>query len=214
MAQGRFGWESLVRVEIYVEGGGQGKNLKSKCREGFGEFFKKAGLANQMPRIKACGSRNNALDDFREAARRARDDRIPILLVDSEGTVQRNNRPWQYLRSRDGWERPDGVTDSQAQLMVQSMESWFLADVSALESYFGPGFRSAAIPQRNDIELVPKDDVFEQLESASRGSKKRTYSKGRHSFDILARIDPEKVVRRSHFAKRLIVTLKSYLIPA
>ena len=214
MAQGRIGWESLVRIEIYVEGGGQGKHLKAKCREGFGEFFKKAGLANHMPRIKACGSRTNALEDFREAVRRAKDDRIPILLVDSEGTVQRNNRPWQHLRSRDGWERPAGVSESQAQLMVQNMESWFLADVSALESFFGTGFRSAAIPQRNDIERIPKDDVEEQLESASRGSNKRAYNKGRHSFDILARIDPEKVIRRSRFAKRLIDTLKRHLIPA
>ena len=213
MASGRFGWESMVSVEIYVEGGGQSKSLKSNCREGFREFFKKAGLENHMPRIKACGSRNSALDDFFGALHQARDDMIPVLLVDSEGTVQRNNKPWEHLRSRDGWDRPDGVTDSQVQLMVQSMESWFLADVSTLESYFGPGFRSAAIPQRDDIERIPKEDVFEQLGSASRGSKKRAYSKGRHSFDILARIDPEKVIRRSHFAKRLIDTLKSYLIP-
>lgn len=204
----------MVSVEIYVEGGGQSKSLRSICREGFREFFKKAGLENHMPRIKACGSRNNALDDFREALRQARDDIIPILLVDSESTVQRNNRPWQHLRSRDGWERPDGVTDSQAQMMVQCMESWFLADVSALEAFFGQGFRSAAIPHRDEIERIPKDDVFEQLEFASRESRKRAYSKGRHSFDILAQIDPEKVIQRSKSAKRLIDTLKSHLVPS
>ena len=99
-------------------------------------------------------------------------------------------------------------------LMVQCMESWFLADVSTLITYFGPGFRSAAIPQRNDIERVPKDDVFKQLESASRRSKKRAYRKGSHSFEILGLIDPKKVIERSHFAKRLIDTLKNELLPS
>jgi len=91
------------------------------------------------------------------------------------------------------------------------MESWFLADASTLESYFGAGSRLS--PVRNDIEGIFKEDVLSRLGSASRGSRKGVYHKSRHSFDILARIDPEKVIRRSHFAKRLIDTLKSYLIP-
>ncbi len=98
--------------------------------------------------------------------------------------------------------------------MVQCMESWFLADVSTLESYFGPGFRPTAIPLRNDIERVPKSDVFKQLESASRGSKKDAYDKGSHSFEILGLVDPEKVIERSPFAKRLIDALKNELLPS
>ncbi len=98
--------------------------------------------------------------------------------------------------------------------MVQCMESWFLADVSTLKSYFGLGFKPTAIPHRNDIERVPKNEVFKQLESASKGSKKRAYRKGSHSFEILGLIDPEKVVERSPFAKRLIDTLKNELLPS
>ncbi len=98
-------------------------------------------------------------------------------------------------------------------LMVQCMESWFLADVSALEAFFGQGFRSAAIPRRDDIERIPKDDVLDQLKSASSGSNKRAYRKGSHSHLILALIDPEKVIQRSPFAKRLIDTLKTHVIP-
>ena len=201
-------------VTVYVEGGGQSKALKTKCRAGFRKFFEKAKLVGQMPSVVACGGKDSAIKDFRSALRRLKSGQVALLLVDSEGPVQAGITPWQHLKLHARWARPDGTQDDQAHLMVQCMETWFLADVSALESYFGPGFRSAAIPQRNDIERIPKDDVFEQLESASRGSSKRAYSKGRHSFDILAQIDPEKVVQRSPFAKRLIDTLKSHLIPS
>lgn len=92
------------------------------------------------------------------------------------------------------------------------MESWFLANAQTLESFFGPGFRLR--PVRNNIEDIPKQDVLRNLGSASRESRKGSYHKARHSFDILAWIDPEKVTRRSPFAKRLIDTMKSQLIPS
>ena len=57
--------------------------------------------------------------------------------------------------------------------MVQCMEAWFLADVSALENFFGAGFKAASLAKRDDIEEIPKLDVFVQLESASRDSKTR-----------------------------------------
>ena len=201
----------MVSVEIYVEGGGQGKHLKSRCREGFREFFRKAGLEGHMPRIKACGSRNDTLDDFRGALRLAGPAEKPLLLVDSEDPVKSNGTPWQHLCNRDGWERPNNAQDNQAHLMVQCMESWFLADVPALESFFGTGFKPPA--RRDDIEHIPKQDVLRNLEIASRNSQKRAYDKGRHSFDILAVTNPEKVTQCSPFAKRLVDTLKIHLIP-
>ena len=95
--------------------------------------------------------------------------------------------------------------------MVQCMESWFLADVSTLGAFFGDGFRNPS--ERNDIEDIPKQDVLRNLESASKDSQKGAYNKGRHSFDILGQIDPEKVIQHSRFAKRLVETLKGHLIP-
>ena len=86
-----------------------------------------------------------------------------------------------------------------------------MADAQALEIFFGAGFRLPAI--RNDIEDIPKQDVLRNLEAASQRSRKGAYHKGRHSFGILARIEPEKVIQRSRFAKRLVETLKGHLIP-
>lgn len=203
----------MVRVKVYVEGGSQGQ-LATKCRQGFSEFFKNAGLAGHMPSVVSCGSRNEALNRFCTALNEFKPGTIPILLVDSEDPVRNIDGPWDHLLSRAGWDRPESAKDDQAHLMVQCMETWFLADVSALEEFFGSGFRSSAIPQRNDIENISKSDVLGRLKAASSGSRKREYHKGNHSFDILARIDPESVIRRSPFAKRLIDTLKSHLIPS
>ncbi|MDR0720595.1 MAG: hypothetical protein LBF78_13230, partial [Treponema sp.] len=51
-------------VKIYVEGGGDTHTLRTACRRGFSGFLEKAGLKGYMPRIVACGSRNNAYADF------------------------------------------------------------------------------------------------------------------------------------------------------
>lgn len=53
-------------VKLYVEGGGDSKNLKIQCQEGFRTFLKNIGL-KENPRIVACGGRNNAYERFRTA---------------------------------------------------------------------------------------------------------------------------------------------------
>ena len=203
----------MVSVRVYVEGGSPGK-LESKCRKAFSQFFMNAGLSGHMPRVIACGSRNNALRKFRTALAQSGSEEIPLLLVDGEERVGPKSSAWQHLESRDGWRRPAGARVEHAHLMVQCMESWFLADVAALESFFGPGFRSTALPRRNDIENISKDDVFKHLKTASKGSKRRAYDKGNHSFEILAQIDPEKVTYCSAFAKRMIDILRGLLLPS
>lgn len=49
-----------MRAKVYVEGGGDRRVLHQALREGFREFFKKAGLKH-LPRVVACGSRRHAL---------------------------------------------------------------------------------------------------------------------------------------------------------
>ena len=88
------------------------------------------------------------------------------------------------------------------------MEAWFLADKDCLAAYFGQGFNRNALPDRPEIEDVAKGDVLEGLKRATRHCKKGGYSKGRHSFDILERIDPAQVVTTSPHASRLVETLR------
>ena len=168
-----------------------------------------------MPRISACGGRQQAYDDFCNALNRVVNDRFVVLLVDSEGPVTESSGPWAHLKRRDNWDKPTSATDDNAHLMVQCMESWFLADKDALLQYFGSGFNRNALPRRTNIEDIPKHDLHEGLKNATRQcARKGAYHKGRHSFAILAELNPELLTEVSPYAKRLIRTLASHQVVA
>ena len=192
----------MVSIKLYVEGGGDTKDLKSACREGFKTFIEKAGLGGMMPKIVACGTRRNAYEDFVIAHKNG----SAMLLVDAEEPVKEAGS-WRHLKVREDWDCPDGATDDQCHLMVQFMESWFLADRDALKEYYGQRYRENALPQNPQIEQIAKDDVLGGLANATRETSKRHYNKGSHSFEILAKLDPEKVKNASPYAKRFIEAL-------
>ena len=195
----------MVNSKLYVEGGGDNnKALRTKCRRGFRIFLEKAGLTGRMPRIVACGGRNNAYDSFK--AGHASEDVRAMLLVDAEGPVAADG-PWQHLKSRDNWDRPGGATDEQCHLMVEVMESWFLADKDALQAYFGQGFRRQALPANPDVEQVSKQDVLSGLDGATQATSKGRYRKGAHSFEVLERLDVGKVRKGSDYADRFVKAL-------
>lgn len=194
-----------MKVKVYVEGGGDSASLKTRCREGFSKFFQRAGLEGRMPRVIACGSRNSAYGDFCTALRSARPGDFPVLLVDSEAAVAAI--PWEHLRARDNWDKPPGADDDQAQLMVQCMESWFLADAELLAGFFGQGFAASALPGNPNVEQVPKQQVFDTLKMATRHCRpKGEYGKAAHSFELLARLDPARISTLVH-GRRLIEML-------
>ncbi len=198
-----------MKMKIYVEGGGDKAKLKRECRRAFGKFFEKAGFKGKMPKIVACGSRQSAYDDFCMAMKNKTALESPVLLVDSETAIspeyERNDRfrPWSHLRKKDKWKRPEGADDNNVHLMVRCMEAWFMADKESLKIFFGQTFKPNSLPQNNDIESIPKSDLFEGLKKATKDSTKGEYGKSAHSFKILERIDPDKVFDKSKWAKRL-----------
>lgn len=197
-----------MRIKIYVEGGGQTRHLQSKCREGFRTFLRAAGVPDSAFSLSASGSRNDAFSDFCVALRKARVDDFIVLLVDSEEPVGVGTRSWVHLKARDNWDKPAAATDENAHLMVQCMEAWFVADKDTLAAYFGEAFHRNALPSRTDIDNISKHDLFNGLRNATHQCKKKgEYGKGKHSFDILARIDPAKVKAASPFAQRFIEKL-------
>jgi len=201
-----------VKVKLYIEGGGQSRSLHIKCREGFRKLLERAGFQGRMPSTKACGNRSAAYDDFKTALRTTRDGEYPVLLVDSEARV--NQPAWQHLRSRDGWERPAGTDDDQAQLMVQCMESWCVADRTALRRFFGDSLRENALPPLDDLEAHDKQAVQEALVNATRDcGRQRGYEKGKRSFELLAELDPAELRRRLPHFVRLCEMLASRLRP-
>jgi len=199
-----------VKVHIYIEGGGDGKQLRTQCRRGFRLFFEKALSGKKMPTLIACGSRNDAYKDFCTALKNAKKDTLPLLLVDSEAPFSGTNNQWAHLKKRDNWQQPTGATDEHVYLMVECMESWFLADRDCLKKYFGQGFSENALSGNENIETIPKAAIFRSLKNATRLSEtKGAYGKGKHPFEILAKIAPNKVTAAAPNAKRLIKFLNN-----
>lgn len=194
-------------AEVFVEGGGN-KNLNIELRRAFGSLAEKAGLRGRMPSFVACGSRHEAYKDFVTALEHPEPGKTSLLLVDSEDVVSEAS-PWGHLadRGEDGWRQPAGASEGQCHLMVQAMESWFLADIPALRQYFGPDFRDAALPSRDGIEAAPKAAVIEGLTKAAKKTRKGGYDKGRDSFGILKTLDVAKVRAASPWADRFFASL-------
>jgi hypothetical protein len=193
-----------VKILIYVEGGAQG-STKAACRLAFRTFFEKV-IPSGTFQVIASGDRAKAYKDFCLALAQHPDDYI-VLLVDSEEAVVAG--PWQHLATRKGdrWRRPDGVTDDQAHLMVQVMESWFLADRQVLIGFYGQGFLANSLPGYANVEQIPKKAVLQALKHATKTVKKGEYHKTRHAFELLERVDPDRVRAASHHAAFLLTVL-------
>lgn len=194
-------------IYLYVEGGGN-KETKAKLRKGFERFFediveRAAGLGT-VYRIIPCGSRDSTHKDFARAER-ANPEGTNLLLVDSDGPV--TGEPLEHLRRAFGWSLT-GVHGDRCHLMVQIMESWFLADIEALEGYYGRGFRAKAIPKNPDVEQNTGAETNNSLKQATRETKKGAYHKTRHAPELLKRVDLARVRKAAKHCNRLIETLE------
>lgn len=196
-----------MKVVVYVEGGGHQRKTLDDCRRGFGQLFEKVVGEGQPPKVRACGGRAETFHDFQRDVRQAKEGFL-ILLVDSEAPVGANVTPWNHVRTQDSWKKPKNVHEDQAHLMVQCMESWFLADRDALSEYYKQGFLVNSLPGRANIEEIPKRDVEQRLERATRATQAGLYHKTRHGFDLLALIDPEKLRQKSPRARRFFEVLE------
>jgi len=197
-----------VSITLYVEGGAKGA-LATQCRKGFSLFLKRAGFEGNMPRVVACGGRSSAYNDFCTAKKEGKK---AILLVDSEAPVADSAsraKPWDHVKNRvgDEWEKPSGATDDDLHFMVQCMEAWLIADKKNLSVYFGRGFNESALPKNQDIEKVGKQDLYKGLSLATKNTQKGEYRKGKHSFEILGELCPNKVRLASPYADRFLNNL-------
>lgn len=191
-----------MTAKLYIEGGGdRSKSQAARFREGWNRFFENAGVGGRVTIVRG-GGRSQTFNRFSAAVSHPRAGTIPILLVDSESAVRDGHSVWQHLKERDGWARPGGAGDDQAFLMVQLMETWFLADRGALQRYFGAGFRENQLKTWPDLERVPKATVLKALDRATAKCSKR-YAKGRISFELLAKIAPASVAEACPHAKDL-----------
>lgn len=195
----------MVTACLYIEGGGDSKEQAIRFRRGWNEFFARAGVAGRT-RVVRGGGRSQTFDRFATALEKPDSRVVPLLLVDSEEAVSANS-VWEHLRSRDRWVKPVRA-DDHAFLMVQAMETWFLADRTALRTYFGSRFRLSAFRQWPQLEAVPKATVLGALGRATSECTKQ-YEKGRISFELLAKVDPALVEDACPHAKALLNRLRA-----
>ena len=197
----------MSAITIYMEGGGESSSAKRELRIGMSKFLGEIKEAAREKRwrwnVVCCGARDEALDKFRNS-RAADAPGIVVMLVDSEGPV--NSPPRAHLHERDRWDLNE-VDEDRVHLMVQSMETWIVADRNTLSQYYGQGFRANALPSRNDLEEEDKKSVADALKRATERTQKGRYHKIHHAADLLAKADPAKVRERCRHCERLFNTL-------
>jgi hypothetical protein len=205
--QRRIGWEALVNVFVYVEGGGDAKSTRVRCQEGFRGLIDKILTGGRRPRIVACGTRRAAFDRFVDGLG-LHTDAICLLLVDSEGAVGARQSPWAHVAASDSWRPPPTARDEHLHFMVQCMEAWLASDADALARFYGQGFKADALPKPPNIEQVTKADLERALKASTRATQsKGRYDKGAHSFLLLALVDPARVSKRAPHARRFFEAL-------
>ena len=91
--------------------------------------------------------------------------------------------------------------------MVQTMETWIVADRTALKDYYGNGFDEDTLPEQEDLETVAKGSIANALRRATENTTAGRYRKIGHASDLLRRIDPETVRKRCPACRRLFETL-------
>ena len=206
----------MSSVAIYMEGGGTGKGA-AKLRRGMNKFLgelEAPARAKKMGwKLVLCGSRSETCDAFKNARDSAKGCEIVILLVDAEEPVTsltvvehlRNQKENKKDENRKE-EKCDltGVPEEHVHLMVTAMETWIVADITALRKYYGQGFHENSLPLHENLEKVSKEDVAAALDQATKKTKtKGRYHKISHASQLLKMIDPEKVRRRCQHCKRL-----------
>lgn len=196
---------------IYIEGG-ESREDKIRCREGFRKLIEKAGFSGIMPRLTACGGRESAFDDFKTAhAGRKVNDYI-AMLVDSEDPITDLEKTWDHLKRRDQWDKPAGAMDEQVLLMTTCMETWIITDQAALQEHYGQKLQKNALPSLIELENRDRHVVHDNLVHASRNCT-NAYSKGKRSFEVLAKIDPAVLKQHLPSFRRVDRILKEKLSP-
>lgn len=204
----------VKEIRLYVEGGGD-KEGKARLRQAFstflGEFHTEARRRGVRWQTVLCGSRTQTYADFRLAIRTHRD-ALNLLLVDAERPV--SSPVSDHLQAPpsegDGWDLAS-INEEQLHLMVQVMESWFLAEPAVLSTLYGKGFATNTLPRSKNVETVAKDAVMDGLHRATKNTQKGAYHKMRHSPLILERLDADAVAKRAPHCARLLEKLRQEL---
>ncbi len=185
----RTAWrDALVSAILYLEGGGDSKELHARCREGFRRLLEGCGFQGRMPRLVAGGGRDAVFGDFICAHTGKKADFV-AMWIDSEDFPADLEAAWAHLKARDGWTQPAEAEEDQVLFMTTCMETWLVTDRVALRDYFGTQLQDSALPPLNQLERRERHDVQDRLAHATRQCV-NPYLKGKRSFGLLAQLTP------------------------
>lgn len=197
-----------MEIKLYVEGGGKGSHKRAtiKLQQGFDAFFRelkdKARERKISFKIIPSSNTQTTYDDFFRSIEHSPQS-FNILLVDSDDFVDDNQTAREFLQQKYKKWKLQKVTDDQCHLMVQIMESWFLADIDALKNFYGNEFKENKLPKTQNIEKVGKVEVETKLKGATKNTKKGEYHKIHHGSEILQTVNPRKVRDAASFCNKL-----------
>lgn len=193
----------MSHFEIYIEGSGDTGKLQQVGREAMRKFLSNLNINGSFQPIM-CGSREQAYKEFCWATNKIKAGVIPLLLVDAETLMDKQNEPWTHLKASDNWNKPEGATNDHAYLMVQTMEAWLVCDPSAWKQW-KPRIDSSKLPaiHNNNVQLVGKEKLEEICEGLCK-SINLSYLKQKrlNGFGILKSIKPKLVRDNSLEAAR------------
>jgi hypothetical protein len=178
-----------VKKVIYLEGGGDSKELHTRCREGFRKLLEKCGYEGKMPRLVACGGRRSVFEDFQSAHGSRTPEDFIAMLIDSEEPLNDTEATWDHLIRSDHWEKPPDAADEQVLFMTTCMETWIVADRDSLRNHYGSRLQVSALPPLTILEERNRHDIQDALVHATRDCT-NAYQKGNRSFDILSKLTP------------------------
>lgn len=195
---------------IYLEGGGDSKDLQIRCREGFRKLLERCGFAGRLPRLIACGGRNTTFSDFKVGHATKGDSNYVAILIDSEEPLDDVEAVWQHLNQRDDWKTPNGTSDEQVLFMTTCMETWIVTDRTTLADHYGSKLQESALPALNDLESRSRQEVQQELVHANRNCV-NAYGKGKRSFKVLGRLSPPVLKKYLPSFRRVVCILEKKL---
>lgn len=198
-----------MSARIFLEGGGNSKELNIRCREGFRKLFAKCGFEGRMPTLIPGGGRNDVLADFARALRSHGERDFVALLIDSETPPRDIEATWQHLQGQR-LTKPTDATDEQLLFMTTCMETWIVADRSAFSAHFGNASRDSVLPSLHDLESRLPVELFGALRKATSGCR-QPYAKGAVSFLLLGKLSPNELERHLPSFRRIVRILQARL---
>ena len=193
----------VAKVTIHFEGA---PGLKPGFHSLLGQQVQRARQRRTKFEFIAGGSREKAVKDFLRSCRQSPSN-LNVLLVDSEGPVQSRTSWIRALRGQSFWDGGVACSDEQVNLMVQSMEAWFIADPQAIARHFSQGYNGNSLPSPQNAERTAPADMLAAISRGiprDRRGRRRRYDKVTDGAHLLELIDVATIGRHCRHFKRLM----------